>query len=184
MRVLRLEPRYEESLPKCGGAGTRDWLVRKANKSSAHTMRRNHESQRRSRAVCSFDARPMSYSKPAATTRPDALLSIFDATFPCVSSIVSSKTSFFFFLNDPAPPEISPLPLHDPLPISPTMLPPPEPDRSPERGEIHQLDLGPVLDLRQAGKTRTRRSRPTRLDHNPQRAARLIDRTEIGRAHV
>src|SRR5258706_12847742 len=24
---------------------------------------------------------------------------------------------FFFFLNDPAPPEISPLPLHDPLPI-------------------------------------------------------------------
>src|SRR2546430_398988 len=26
---------------------------------------------------------------------------------------------FFFFFNDPAPPEISPLPLHDPLPISP-----------------------------------------------------------------
>src|SRR2546430_15042246 len=25
---------------------------------------------------------------------------------------------FFFFLNDPAPPEISPLPLHDALPIS------------------------------------------------------------------
>src|SRR5258708_25190135 len=25
---------------------------------------------------------------------------------------------FFFFLNDPAPPEISPLPQHDPLPIS------------------------------------------------------------------
>src|SRR2546421_196160 len=25
----------------------------------------------------------------------------------------------FFFFNDPAPPEISPLPLHDPLPISP-----------------------------------------------------------------
>src|SRR2546425_5064749 len=24
---------------------------------------------------------------------------------------------FFFFFNDPAPPEISPLPLHDPLPI-------------------------------------------------------------------
>src|SRR5256885_11922511 len=24
---------------------------------------------------------------------------------------------FFFFLNDPAPPEIYPLPLHDPLPI-------------------------------------------------------------------
>src|SRR2546427_5006971 len=27
--------------------------------------------------------------------------------------------SFFFFLNDPAPPEISPLPLHAALPISP-----------------------------------------------------------------
>src|SRR5256884_496092 len=25
---------------------------------------------------------------------------------------------FFFFLNNPAPPEISPFPLHDPLPIS------------------------------------------------------------------
>src|SRR2546428_12364287 len=27
-------------------------------------------------------------------------------------------TIFFFFFNDPAPPEISPLPLHDALPIS------------------------------------------------------------------
>src|SRR5256886_5659830 len=27
---------------------------------------------------------------------------------------------FFFFLNDPAPTDISPLPLHDPLPISST----------------------------------------------------------------
>src|SRR5256885_12376373 len=26
---------------------------------------------------------------------------------------------FFFFLNDPAPPDIYPLPLHDPLPIFP-----------------------------------------------------------------
>src|SRR3989454_6939311 len=30
----------------------------------------------------------------------------------------SSGHSFFFFLNDPAPPEIYPLPLHDALPIS------------------------------------------------------------------
>src|SRR5256885_101568 len=29
----------------------------------------------------------------------------------------SIPTSFFFFFNDPAPPEISPLPLHDALPI-------------------------------------------------------------------
>src|SRR5256885_15011537 len=31
----------------------------------------------------------------------------------------SSPSSFFFFLNDPAPTEISPLPLPDPLPIFP-----------------------------------------------------------------
>src|SRR2546430_753738 len=30
---------------------------------------------------------------------------------------VGSPSSFFFFLNDPAPPEFSPLPLPDPLPI-------------------------------------------------------------------
>src|SRR5258708_25763382 len=30
----------------------------------------------------------------------------------------SPPTSIFFFLNDPAPTEIYPLPLHDPLPIS------------------------------------------------------------------
>src|SRR2546421_11383642 len=30
----------------------------------------------------------------------------------------SLSSSFFFFFNDPAPPEIYPLPLHDALPIS------------------------------------------------------------------
>src|SRR5256884_9013247 len=34
----------------------------------------------------------------------------------CITSRITSS-SFFFFLNDPAPPEISPLPLHAPLPI-------------------------------------------------------------------
>src|SRR2546430_13609671 len=33
----------------------------------------------------------------------------------CLHRLLSS--SFFFFLNDPPPPEISPLPLHDALPI-------------------------------------------------------------------
>src|SRR5256885_7184933 len=33
-------------------------------------------------------------------------------------STLPSFFFFFFFLNDPAPPEISPLPLHDALPIS------------------------------------------------------------------
>src|SRR2546429_5992087 len=30
---------------------------------------------------------------------------------------MASTFSLFFFFNDPPPPEISPLPLHDPLPI-------------------------------------------------------------------
>src|ERR1043165_10274978 len=45
-------------------------------------------------------------------------------SFPCVvDSLMSSLFSFcfffFFFLNDTAPTEIYPLPLHDALPISP-----------------------------------------------------------------
>src|SRR5256885_13445928 len=34
---------------------------------------------------------------------------------------------FFFFLNDTAPPKLSPLPLHAPLPICCTQSPPPRP---------------------------------------------------------
>src|SRR2546429_49322 len=33
------------------------------------------------------------------------------------SIILMNSLILFFFLNDPAPPEISPFPLHDPLPI-------------------------------------------------------------------
>src|SRR5260370_41250762 len=39
---------------------------------------------------------------------------------------------FFFFFNDPAPPEISPLPLHDALPIS----------RRPPRGQQRSAGAG------------------------------------------
>src|SRR5258707_12540275 len=35
----------------------------------------------------------------------------------CVYSSPASCVFFFFFFNDPATPEIYPLPLHDPLPI-------------------------------------------------------------------
>src|SRR2546430_17267834 len=47
--------------------------------------------------------------------------------FPCYSGCFTGfffspmhvfHILFFFFLNDPPPPEISPLPQHDPLPIS------------------------------------------------------------------
>src|SRR5256885_13420508 len=39
--------------------------------------------------------------------------------------IPPSRLFFFFFFNDPAPPEISPLPLHAALPISPRGPAPP-----------------------------------------------------------
>src|SRR3989442_8150188 len=38
---------------------------------------------------------------------------------------------FFFFFNEPAPPEISPLPQPAPLPISPIPFPPLLPERNP-----------------------------------------------------
>src|SRR2546430_14187359 len=40
-----------------------------------------------------------------------------------LTSILPLYTSFFFFFNDPAPPEISTLPLPDALPISPPSRP-------------------------------------------------------------
>src|SRR2546429_4353356 len=43
-------------------------------------------------------------------------------------TMINPWTSFFFFFNDPAPTEISPLPLHDALPISP---PAPSPRAAP-----------------------------------------------------
>src|SRR5256885_16297463 len=52
----------------------------------------------------------------------------------------SSRMFFFFFLNDPAPPEISPLPLPAPLPIC-AAVPPrrrDHEDRERAREETHQ----------------------------------------------
>src|SRR2546428_9115799 len=43
---------------------------------------------------------------------------VLPETCPLVVSLtIESRTLAFFFLSDPAPPEISPLPLHAPLPI-------------------------------------------------------------------
>src|SRR5256885_15613218 len=53
----------------------------------------------------------------------------------------SCSTCLFFFLNDPAPPDIHPLPPHPPLPIArgppppPTPPPPPPPLPAPPRRE-------------------------------------------------
>src|SRR2546427_5496710 len=47
-----------------------------------------------------------------------SLLCLLFSNVCSYSFLYSSFFLFFFFLNDPATPEISPLPLHDPLPIS------------------------------------------------------------------
>src|SRR3990167_6870995 len=69
------------------------------------------------------------------------------------SSHIQISYSFSFFFNDPAPPEFSPLPLHDALPISPgycsttrwTTSPPmyrePTPTAWPARSEEHTSEL-------------------------------------------
>src|SRR2546430_12086009 len=43
----------------------------------------------------------------------------YDYIFVAITSSITPAPFFFFFFNDPPPPEISPLPLHDPFPISP-----------------------------------------------------------------
>src|SRR3990172_6777890 len=67
--------------------------------------------------------------------------------------------SLFFFLNDPAPPEISPLPLHDALPIYVQALPRPAvhregprhrrfvPEPARRRSEEHTSELHSRLHL-------------------------------------
>src|SRR2546430_8325191 len=54
------------------------------------------------------------------TCMPYMQITLYPSTLPDCHPLHSPHipTSFFFFLNDPAPPEISPLPLHDALPIS------------------------------------------------------------------
>ena len=50
--------------------------------------------------------------------------------------------------------------------------------RPAEHSEIDQLNFGPVLDQHCAHATRTRRSGPTRLDHDPNRHPRRVDHAE------
>src|SRR5256885_14285765 len=48
----------------------------------------------------------------------------FSQLLLCNKRICCTQKFFFFFLNDPAPPEFYPLPLHDALPISGEVFPP------------------------------------------------------------
>src|SRR2546427_10721178 len=80
---------------------------------------------------------------------------------PLYLTCVSSKLFFFFFFNDTAPPEISPLPLPDALPISAGSSPPPPAPAEPEhpaeaphsctrrQGQLALLMLG-LLDAAEA----------------------------------
>src|SRR5258705_13336732 len=54
---------------------------------------------------------------PSSVYLLSQLILIFNFTFP------PPLFFFFFFFNDPAPPEIYPLPLHDAFPISPPPRP-------------------------------------------------------------
>src|SRR5256885_10806398 len=55
--------------------------------------------------------------------------------------LLDRRIFFFFFLNNPAPPEISPLPLPAPLPIPPSSGPSPHPppSRATRRGRCCPL---------------------------------------------
>src|SRR5256886_14754555 len=84
--------------------------------------------------------------------------------------------SFFFFFNDPAPTEISPLPLHDALPISwpPPRAAPPGCSRAPS----------PASRRRTAPPRSARARTPAPAAPPAGVRARALRGGEIGRAHV
>src|SRR2546421_43782 len=71
---------------------------------------------------------------PLPTPATHQLVSFYSHIF--FLHISQFPPSFFFFLNDPAPPEISPLPLHDPLPIPAAPPQSPPPPRSPSPSSL------------------------------------------------
>src|SRR2546426_11288899 len=87
---------------------------------------------------------------------------------------------FFFFLNDPAPPKISPLPHHAPLPI-PRRRPP----QDQRRGARDCMPVATHVRYRRAHGGREARSE-TRRAPAPRAAKRPGGYCchEIGRAHV
>src|SRR3954462_8008935 len=65
---------------------------------------------------------------------------------PFARALTSRRTSvLFFFFNEPAPPEISPLPLHDPLPISVPCARTQRQPHPPQRQLLLMLLLLPLL---------------------------------------
>src|SRR2546426_953018 len=89
---------------------------------------------------------------------------------------------FFFFLNNPAPPEISPLPLHDPLPIYPERRQPRQGHHARRRQKRRPRPRGVVRPADRLG-AQCPSERPQRLRRTERRPL-LVGRGEIGRAHV
>src|SRR3989454_11093385 len=99
----------------------------------------------------------------------------------CLSScVLRTFLFFFFFLNDPAPPEISPLPLHAALPIGAC----PRPNR---RSGREWTTVRPTMPRHSNAPCRRREKSPAR-DRSRWPCRRPCGgnrRTEeIGRAHV
>src|SRR5256885_1406705 len=85
---------------------------------NAHNSSSNHEADSYEAVVLRFSPAccvHIHYSRDIYTFKCFHIYNMLVFLF-CLL-IMSPHFFFFFFLNDPAPPEISPLPLHAPLPI-------------------------------------------------------------------
>src|SRR5256886_5313600 len=83
--------------------------------------------------------------------------------------VVYTHPFFFFFFNDPAPPEISTLPLHDALPISPPL---PDGRGSPHTGREHEDEPAPAHRRRPRSADRGGPRRGDRRDRDRSCSAR------------
>src|SRR5260370_1448062 len=72
-----------------------------------------------SRLICSYVFSSIILNPTYLDLSSSASVFLFSYTYYLFFPCPSPPLFFFFFFNDPAPPEISPFPLHDPLPIFP-----------------------------------------------------------------
>src|SRR2546429_9134802 len=99
-------------------------------------------------------------------------------------TMINPWTSFFFFFNDPAPTEISPLPLHDALPISGGARRS-NGARLPRRSTDSAASSVGVLPFgRGHGRTRCVSTRSAADNFGHRLGMRRWDLVQIGRAHV
>src|SRR3954466_9974967 len=67
------------------------------------------------------------HDKAVFTMRDDCVRQLYCGVWHCHRRSERFGVVFFFFFNNPAPPEIYPLPLPDALPILAKINPPPDP---------------------------------------------------------